>query len=480
MATELLVSTLPGEVRAALVEDGAVTELAFERAGEASIVGNIYLGRIERMMPGAGAAFVNIGLARSGFLVLGDRRQGSATRADDAAAALHEGAAVVVTAVKDSAGRKGPELSLRLSLPGRHLVYLPQDGRIAVSRRIADEDERQRLLGLGTEIAAQEEGLVVRTAATGASRADLEADLRILRETWAAVGKAQRTASAPALLYADLDPVIRILRDQALDRIDRLVLDDGAAADRARRYCDAMIPGWSERLSLHSSDDDMFEVLGIEAEIERACGRRVRMPSGGDLVIDSMEALTAIDVNSGSFEAGSDPERTAFEINQEAAAEALRQIRLRNLSGLIVIDFIGMEDPGNWRAVLALLEQEALRDRTLLRVLGRTRAGLVELTRRRRRRSLAQLMTEACASCRGSGRAVSPDAACLDILRALQREGTTLPSRQLTLHAAPEVAAMFESRYADTLRDLEVQNACRVDVRAAAGLANHQYEIVSG
>ena len=475
MTTELFVSTLPGEVRAALVEDGTVTELAFERAADASIVGNIYLGRIERMMPGTSAAFVNIGLVRAGFLALGDRRQRSGS-----AGVLHEGAAVVVMAVKDPAGRKGPELSLRVSLPGRHLVYLPRDGRIAVSRRIADEDERQRLLGLVSKITAQEEGLVIRTAATGASRADLEADLQRLREIWASIEEARTAAVAPALLHADLDPVIRILRDQTLDEIDRLVLDDRVAADGARRYCEALVPGWSERVTLHSSGDDMFEILGIETEIERACDRRVRMPSGGDLVIESMEALTAIDVNSGSFEAGSDPERTAFEVNREAAAEALRQIRLRNLSGLIVIDFIGMEDPDHWRAVLALLEREALRDRTSSRVLGRTRAGLVELTRRRRRPSLAQLMAESCASCRGSGRAVSPNAASLDILRVLQREGATLPVGQVILHAAPEVAAMLESRYVDALRDLETRIARRVDVRVATGFANHQYEIAPG
>ena len=480
MATELFITVLPGEVRAALVEDGSVNEVSFEREADASIVGNIYLGRIERIMPGTGAAFVNIGLARAGFLALGDRQQGQAAHAASAAETLHEGAAVVVAAVKDPAGRKGPELSLSPSLPGRHLVYLPRGGRIAVSRRIADEDERQRLLGLGTEIAAREEGLVIRTAAEGASRADLEADLGRLRETWAAVEEARKTADAPALLHADLDPVIRVLGDHALDGIDRLVLDDGQAADRARRYCETRVPGWSERVSLHSAGGDMFEDLGIEAEIERACERRVRMRSGGDLVIESTEALTAIDVNSGQFEAGSDPERTALEINREAAAEALRQIRLRNLSGLIVIDFINMEDPESWRAVLGLLEEEAARDRTPVRVIGRTGAGLVELTRRRRRRSLVQLMTESCAPCRGSGRVVSPDAASLDILRALQREGATLPAGQLTLHAAPEVAAMLESRYAATLHDLEARIACRVDVRAAAGFANHQYEIVTG
>lgn len=480
MATELFISVLPGEVRAAVVEGGSVTELAFERDADASIVGNIYLGRIERIMPDAGAAFVNIGLERAGFLALGDRRRGSAAHEYGATAALHEGAAVVVAAVKDAAGRKGPELSLSPSLPGRHLVYLPRGGRIAVSRRIADEDERRRLLGLGTGIAAPGEGLVIRTAAEGVSRADLEADLGRLREAWAAVEEARRAAGAPALLHADLDPVIRVLRDHALDGIDRLVLDDPAAADRARRYGEALVPGWSGRVSLHSPGGDMFEDLGIEAEIERACERRVPMPSGGDLVIEQMEALTAIDVNSGSFAAASDPERTAFEINREAAAEALRQVRLRNLSGLIVIDFIGMEDSDNWRAVLGLLEEEASRDRTPVRVLGRTRAGLVELTRRRRRRSLAQLMTAPCAPCRGSGRAASPDAASLDILRALRREGATLPAGGLVLHAAPEVANMLENRYAGALRDLEARIARRVDVRAATGFANHQYELAPG
>ncbi len=469
MPRELFISVAPAEIRSALVDDGAVVEVSVDRHGDASVVGNIYLGRVERVMHAMGAAFVDIGLERSGFLVLDEGRNGGGT-------SPHEGEAVLVMAVKDPAGRKGAQLSRRLSLPARRLAYLPGGGGVSVSRRILDGAERERLTGLVDEIRGPEEGIVLRTAAAGASREELEGDLRELRTEWKTVRAASETARAPACLHSESDPLARILRDHAPDRVDRVVVDDGKVADAVRRHGEAVRA--RERVELRASGGDLFESAGIAAQIEEAGERRVRLPSGAGLVIESTEALTAIDVNSGSSGSGRDPERSAFEVNREAAAEAFRQIRLRNLSGLIVIDFIGMEKADHWNEIVGVLETAAARDRNPTRVLGRTRSGLVELVRRRRRRALSQLMTQPCPACRGGGRTMSADAAGAEVLRAL-RHGT-LPAGGVMVHVAPEVAAVLGGRYADALRGLAVGMARRIEIHAEAEFETHRYEFAPG
>lgn len=469
MPKELFISVAPAEIRSALVEDGAVVDVSLDRHGDASVVGNVYLGRVERVMHAMGAAFVDIGLERSGFLVLDEGRDGGGTP-------LHEGEAVLAVAVKDPAGRKGAQLSRRLSLPARHLVYLPGGGGVSVSRRISDGAERERLTGLVDGVRGPGEGIVLRTAAAGASREDLESDVRELRAAWEAVRAAAETARAPACLRSENDPLARILRDHAPDGVDRVIVDAEDAADAVRRHRAA--GDMRERVEVRASGGDLFESAGLAEQIKATCERRVGLPSGAGLVIESTEALTAIDVNSGSSGNGRDPGRSAFEINREAAAEAFRQIRLRNLSGLIVIDFIGMEKTDHWNEVVGVLETAAARDRNQARVLGRTKSGLVELVRRRRRRTLSQLMTRPCPACRGSGRTMSADAAGAEVLRAL-RYGT-LPAGGVRVHVAPEVAAVLGGRYADAVRGLAVGLARRIEIHAEKGFETHRYEFASG
>ena len=465
MTRELFVNVMPTEVRAALLEDGRLTDLVLERSERASLIGDVYLGRVERVMNGA--AFVDIGMARSGFLGIDEGwRNGGVP--------VHEGEAIVVQVLKDATGTKGAQLSRRLALPGRYLVYTPLQDRMTVSRQIADDDERARLVGLAEEIAEPGEGFILRTAAVGAGRAELENDAGELRESWGAIEDALMTAKPPSCLHADADPVLRILRDHALGDVDSIRLDDRAAVAAAREFCEQ--EGMAQRVTYHAGPADMFRQFDIEEEIERLCQRRVPLPSGGSLVIETTEALTAIDVNSGRFDAG--PEQTAFLTNCEAATEAVRQIRLRNIAGLIVVDFIQMDEESRRNKVISLLESAAATDRNATRVLGFSNAGLVEITRRRRREPFLNFMTDTCAACAGLGRTASVDVVCLNILRALRSDARITPPGTLAVRAAPEVAERLAKRYEDAIGALRAESGRAIEISGEEECERERYDIV--
>jgi ribonuclease G len=474
MSQELFINVMSAEVRAALMDDSVLIDLIVERRERASVVGNIYLGRVERMMKGMEAAFVDIGLGKSGFLGMDDNRRGNG----ETSGPVHEGEAILVQVTKDAIDTKGVQLSRRLSLPGRSLVYAPSQDRVMVSRQIEDEAERDRLTGLMADIAEKGEGFILRTASVGATGEELAADRAELLETWQTIEDTQATIKAPSCVHADIDPVLRVLRDHALDGIDRIHVDDGPASEAARKFCERVMPGMAERVALHSGPTQMFEQYGIEEEIERACRRRVDLPSGGGLVIETTEALTSIDVNSGHFDAASDLEQTALRTNSDAAREAARQIRLRNLSGLIVIDLIHMESDDNWNAVTEILDDITGRDRNPTRVLGATEAGLVEITRRRRREPLLHTMTEICKACGGAGRVKSLEAASIDILRALKREARVVPPGKIVMYAAPDVVNSLESDYGEMVDGVEDECGRTIDLRADAEYGRENYDIV--
>ena len=474
MSQELFINVTDAEIRAALMDDTVLIDLIVERRERASVVGNIYLGRVERVMNGMEAAFVDIGLSRSGFLGLdsGRRRNGEAD------VPVHEGEAVVVQITKDAIAGKGVQLSRRLTLPGRYLVYAPMQDRVMVSRQIEDEGERDRLTGLMADLANEGEGFIVRTAAVGASAKELESDRDQLRDTWATIENARATMKAPSCLHADIDPVLRALRDHALDDIDKVHVDDGGAADSARKFCEKVMPGMAERVNLHTGPQQMFEQYGIEEEIELACSRRVDLISGGSLVIEGTEALTSIDVNSGRFDGASDLEQMAYRTNCEAAVEAARQIRLRNVSGLIAVDFIHMENDGNWDEILDLMEGVTSRDRNPTRILGVTEAGLVEVTRRRRREPLLHTMTEICPTCVGLGRIKSVDAVSIEILRALQRESRVTPPGEIVLYAAEEVVDSLENGFGVLVDGIEDETGRTIVLRSHEEYGRESYDIV--
>jgi ribonuclease G len=456
------------------MDDAVLIDLIVERRERASVIGNIYLGRVERVMKGVEAAFIDIGLGKSGFLGLDDNRRGNG----ETSAPVHEGEAILVQVTKDAIGTKGVQLSRRLTLPGRSLVYVPSQDRVMISRQIEDEAERERLTALMAGIAEEGEGYILRTASVGATGEELAADRAELLDSWQSIEDAQATIKAPSCLHADIDPVLRVLRDHALDGIDRIHVDDGAAAESARKFCERVMPGMAERVTLHSGPQQMFEQYGIEEEIERASKRRVDLPSGGGLVIESTEALTSIDVNSGRFDAASDLEQMALRTNSEAAKEAARHIRLRNLSGLIVIDLIHMESDDHWNTVIDILDDVTGRDRNPTRVLGVTEAGLVEITRRRRREPLLHTMTEICKPCGGAGRVKSLDAASIDILRALKREAGVVPPGEIVVFVAPDVVESLEADYGELVDGIEDETGRSIDLRADKEYGRENYDIV--
>jgi ribonuclease G len=479
MTDELFISVVPGEVRAALVSDGRLVELFIERRGRESLVGNVYLGRVERVLNGMEAAFVDIGIGRAGFLGMETSRGVGDASDERIGPDVHEGEAVLVQVVKDAIGRKGVQLTRRVALAGHHLVYTPMQPRVTVSRQIEEAVEQARLSAIVSGIAQKGEGFIVRTAAAGAEAAELTRDAQFLRGIWLDVEAGRDQGRAPAVLYAEPDALMRILRDHVHAGVASVRIDGPGDLAAARRFCSRFMPGIEPLLQGHTGDLPLFDAYDIDEEIERALSPRVTLPSGGTIVIEQTEALTAIDVNSGRFTGGSRLIDTALRINLEAAQEAARQIRLRNLAGLIVIDFIHLDEDAAWQPVLDELGKAVVRDRTPTRLVGRTAAGLVEVTRRRRREPLSASMQTACGTCEGTGRAPAPETVAYDILRALSRAAHTHPPGALTVYAAPTVIEAFSGTAREAFDDLLPRLGRQVALRAANDYGAGQFDIVA-
>ena len=457
---EVLINVALGETRIALVESGILRELLVERPDQESVVGNVYLGRVERVLPGIEAAFVDIGLTRAGFLALADARTASeATGGTDARIAdyVGEGDAVLVQVLSDAFDDKGAKLTTRVTLPGRYLVYAADGAKVRVSRRITGDDERARLATLLDELAEDGEGFIVRTAASGAGHEELARDVANLRAAWLAIADNRSTTKPPALLHGELDPVCRILRDESGGALTRIVVDDSKTLARVRKICQRFSPALGDRLVLHDASQTLFEMHGIEEQIEGALSPLVELPSGGRIFIDETAALTAIDVNTGGGTQMGGQQATALRTNLEAAAEIGHQIRLRNLSGLLVVDFVPMRRHQHGAEMLVALRAAVAEDPCSTHVFGFTRLGLVEMTRRRRRGSLSQTLTKSCPPCAGSGRVNSPLTVALEALRAALREAGVNPGAVLQLTAHPNVIGALDGPAATALADTEAR-----------------------
>ncbi len=457
---EILINVALGETRIALVEAGCLRELLVERPGRESVAGNVYLGRVERVLPGIEAAFVDIGLARAGFLALAETRPADdGTAAGDAHIAdyVGEGDAVLVQVLRDAFEDKGAKLTTRITLPGRYLIYAPDVAEVKVSRRITGDEERARLASLLGELTEDGEGFIVRTVASGAGREELARDLAGLRAAWAGITDKRSTNKPPALLHGELDPVCRILRDEGGGDIARIAVDDSKTLARVREFCQRFAPAFADRLVLHDGSQSVFEVHGIEEQIESALAPRVEHPSGGSIVIDETTALTAIDVNTGGGAQTGGQQATALRTNLEAAAEIGHQIRLRNLSGLMVVDFVPMRPHHHGAEVLAALRAAVAGDPCSTHVIGFTRLGLVEMTRRRQRGSLSQTLTKPCPPCAGTGRVKSPLTVALEALRAALREAGANPGAALQVTAHPNVIEALDGSAASALAGAEAR-----------------------
>ncbi len=457
---EVLINVAPGETRIALVEEGRLRELLVERPDQESVAGNVYLGRVEHVLPGIEAAFVDIGLVRAGFLALAETRAvDEGTGGVDAHIAdyVGEGDAILVQVLRDAFEDKGAKLTTRITLPGRYLVYAPDIAKVKVSRSITGDEERTRLAALLDELAEDGEGFIVRTVASGTGRQELAHDVAGLRAAWAAITDKRSAAKPPALLHGELDPVCRILRDAGGGELARIAIDDSKTLARVRDFCQRVAPALGDRLVLHDPSDPLFEAHGIEEQIEGVLTPLVELPSGGSIVIDETAALTAIDVNTGGGSQTGGQQATALRTNLEAAAEIGHQIRLRNLSGLLVVDFVPMRRHQHGAEVLAALRSAVAGDPCPTHVFGFTRLGLVEMTRRRHRGSLSQTLTKPCLPCAGTGRVNSPLTVALEALRAALREAVANPGAALQLTAHPNVIKALDGPAASALADAEAR-----------------------
>lgn len=434
---ELLIGTTASEARIAIMEDDRVVDLIIERDTGASLVGNIYLGRVQRVVAGIGAAFVDIGTSKAGFLPL---RGG---------VAVNEGESIRVQVARDAFGEKGAQLTLNLTLPGRFLVFGPETNRQSVSRQIEAEAERERLLEIIGGIAVGREGFIVRTVAEGAGASQIAAEAENLRNAWEAIAAGQADFSAPALLYRDLDFLLRALRDNAQEDVSAIWYEDRVALTDAQRFCERIAPELLDRLFLHGGPVSLFDARGVEEAIDLALNDRVPLPSGGGIVIEGTEALTAIDVNSGRFVDGLNPQDSALRTNLEAATELARQVRLRNIGGVIVVDFIDLEDPDAWPEILKRLEEGFVTDRVYSRVVGLTEGGLVEIIRRRRRRPLSEIILTDCDICGGTGSIRNAETTAFEVLRALQREAQHGLSGPLTVCVGETVETILNGMVND-------------------------------
>jgi ribonuclease G len=434
MAEELLINVNPFETRVALVAHGLLQEIHLARATSYSVTGNIYLGRVERIVPGMQAAFVNIGLARPGFLHARDIDKPRINLAPgdaetrpkpDIRDLLHDGQSVLVQVEKDPIASKGARLSTQLALASKYLVLMPNEEHIGISQRIDDEPERERLRCCLGDIKTEQcigGGIIARTAGEGAAVDQLALDLKLLGRLWERIRSRIDGQSAPSLVYEELPLHTRTIRDLVGPETSTIFIDDQATFRRIRSYVDEFIPEYAERLQLYAERRPLFERHGVEDEVARALEPKVGLKSGGSLVIEQTEAMISIDVNTGGFLGGTSLEETVYRTNMEAAGAIPRQLRLRNLGGIIVIDFIDMEDEEHQRQVLRALEKAVEADPARTRLEGFSSLGLVQMSRKRTRESLAQSVCAPCENCDGIGLVRTPESTCVEVLRALSQD----------------------------------------------------------
>jgi ribonuclease G len=451
MSEEILVHHTDHETRVAIICAGATQELHVERTSVAGWVGNVYLGKVVRVLPGMQSAFIDIGLERAAFLHVADMWEHRAGKHNNPAALLpierllFDGQPVMVQVIKDPIGTKGARLTTHISLAGRTLVYLPQENHVGISQKIGDEAERE---ALRTRLAAatpadMSGGFIIRTSAEDATDAELVADVAYLRAAWAALSTRAATQAAPALIHKDLSLAERVLRDMAGEQTLQIRVDHPGLLTAMREFAAQYTPGMLERITLYNEPRNLFDVHHVDDETAKALARRVDLKSGGYLIIDQTEALTTIDVNTGGYVGSRNFEDTVFRTNLEAAQMIARQLRLRNLGGIIILDFIDMTDAAHREQVLEELKRALARDRVRTTVNGYTSLGLVEMTRKRTRESLSHVLCEPCPVCEARGEIKTAQTVCYEILRELEREAQQFNPREFRVVAAQPVVDRF-------------------------------------
>lgn len=481
MSEEILINVTPQETRVAVIHLGAVQELHIERSSQQGLVGNVYLGRVSRVLPGMQSAFVDIGLDRAAFLHVGDILE---ARCDNCPQpiekVLHEGQSILVQVIKDPIGAKGARLSTQISMAGRFLVFLPQETRIGISQKIEDEAERELLRDRLNRLLPEDStgGFIIRTMANMAEESELAADVEYLYVLWDAIQARSENCPAPTLIYQELDLAHRVLRDFSGSETQRILVDSRETYERMKGFAEEFTRNVADKLSHYVAERPLFDLYGVEDEIEKALGRRVDLKSGGYLIIDQTEALTTIDVNTGGFVSGRSFDETIFKTNLEAAQAIARQLRLRNLGGIIILDFIDMDSAEHKSAVLAELTKALARDRTRMTINGFTSLGLVEMTRKRTRESLSHVLCESCPTCQGRGQIKTAQTICYEILRGLIREARQFNAREFRILASQTVIDQFLDEESQSLAQLSDFIGKPISLQVETLFSQEQYDII--
>ncbi len=487
MSEEILINVTPRETRVALVENGVLQEVYIERARRRGLVGKIYRGKVCRVLPGMQAAFVDIGLERAAFLHASDatpRTADAVTEANgtvaDITRLLHEGQVISVQVIKDPLGTKGARLTMQITIPSRYLVFVPNVANVGISQKIDDEQERVRLRDIIQLFMTDQDGggYIARTAAEGASSDALRADMLFLSKLWQSVSEAEKTAKPGTVIYDDLPLTIRVMRDMLGEQIEKVRIDSRESYQRAEEFCNQFMPDLNTVIEYYPGERPIFDIYGIEDEIHKALDRKVQLKSGGYLILDQTEAMTTVDVNTGGYVGHRNLEETIFKTNLEAAQAIARQLRLRNLGGIIIIDFIDMSDEEHKRQVLRALQKCLDRDHVKTQITEVSSLGLVEMTRKRTRESLEHVMCETCPTCSGRASLKTAETACYEIFREILRESRQFDTEQLLVLASQEVVDLLLDEESTSLAELEAFIGKPIRFQVESLYTQEQYDVV--
>ena len=491
MSEEILINVTPVETRVALVENGMLQEAYIERTSRKGIVGNIYKGKVVRVLPGMEAAFVDIGLERAAFIHASDVVSGQASGDEpsdtprtvpDIRTLLREGQSLVVQVTKDPIGTKGARLTTQLSIPSRYLVFMPGVCHIGISQRIEDDNERVRLKSLIEEGAAEHDdaqgGYIIRTAAEAASAEDLIADMTYLHRLSQSIQERIAKAPAPSVVYQDLPLFIRTIRDLIRPQTEKVRIDSRESYQRVMEFVKEFVTEFADKVEYYPGERPIFDLYSVEDEIQKALSRKVQLKSGGYVIIDQTEAMTTIDINTGAFVGHRNLEETIFKTNLEAARAISRQLRLRNLGGIIIIDFIDMEDPEHQRQVHRMLEKMLERDHAKTKITGVSELGLVEMTRKRTTESLGQVLCEPCPICDGRGFLKTAETVCYEIFREILRVNRAYEAENYLVMASQKVVDRLLDEESDNVADLETFISKTIRFQVEPFYSQEQYDVV--
>ncbi|MBU2954527.1 ribonuclease G [Marinobacter sp. F3R08] len=491
MSEEILINVTPVETRVALVENGMLQEAYIERASRKGIVGNIYKGKVVRVLPGMEAAFVDIGLERAAFIHAsdvvpsqsnGDEPVYSPKTVPDIRSLLREGQSLVVQVTKDPIGTKGARLTTQLSIPSRYLVFMPGVSHVGISQRIEDETERARLKALVGEAAVEDQdvqgGYIIRTAAEAASPEDLTGDMAYLHRLSHSIHERIARVQAPAVVYQDLPLFIRTIRDLIRPQTEKIRIDSRESYQRVMEFVEEFVTEFADKVEYYPGERPIFDLYSVEDEIQKALSRKVQLKSGGYVIIDQTEAMTTIDINTGGFVGHRNLEETIFKTNLEAARSISRQLRLRNLGGIIIIDFIDMEDPEHQRQVHRMLEKMLERDHAKTKITGVSELGLVEMTRKRTTESLGQVLCEPCPVCDGRGFLKTTETVCYEIFREILRVNRAYDAESYLVMASQSVVDRLLDEESDNVADLETFISKTIRFQVEPFYSQEQYDVV--